>query len=106
MGFFAFFKRPDINSGFKQYKLTENAILLDVRTDEEFQGGHLPESVHLELNRLYQAEKLFPNKKTPLFVYCHSGARSARAVSALQAIGFTDVQNIGGISNWHGEIER
>lgn len=43
---------------------------------------------------------------TPLFVYCHSGARSREAVSMLERMGYQQVKNIGGITAYKGEVER
>ena len=45
-------------------------------------------------------------KDTPLFVYCHSGARSSQAVRALTRMGYNNVKNIGGIAAYTGEVER
>ena len=47
-----------------------------------------------------------PNKDTPLFVYCHSGARSSQAVGQLARMGYTRVKNIGGIAAYQGKVER
>ena len=44
-------------------------------------------------------------KDTPLFVYCHSGARSRQAVDALRRMGYLQVKNIGGISAYTGKVE-
>ena len=60
------------------------AILLDVRTKEEFSGGHIEGAVNLPLDRITQAEELFPNFSAPLYVYCRSGARSSQATAMLQ----------------------
>ena len=42
MSFFDFFKQPDINQGVKEYKASPNAVLVDVRTVQEYQEGHIP----------------------------------------------------------------
>ena len=44
MGFFDFFKQSNINQGIEEYKMTVGAVLLDVRTPQEYQEGHIPES--------------------------------------------------------------
>lgn len=46
------------------------------------------------------------DKTAPLFVYCHSGARSGQAVRLLQRMGYTNVRNIGGIMAYSGPVER
>ena len=43
MGFFDFFKQSNINQGIEEYKMTAGAVLLDVRTLQEYQEGHIPE---------------------------------------------------------------
>ena len=44
MGFFDLFKQSNINQGIEEYKRTAGAVLLDVRTPQEYQEGHIPES--------------------------------------------------------------
>jgi rhodanese-related sulfurtransferase len=51
-------------------------------------------------------DALAENKDTHLFVYCHSGSRSRQAVSLLQHMGYSNVQNIGGIAAYRGKVER
>ena len=105
MGIFDFFKQPDINQGLQEYKNTANAILLDVRTTQEYRDGHVPGSQNVPLQQLDNVEELAENKETALYVYCHSGMRSRQAVSLLQAMGYTNVHNIGGIAAYHGKVE-
>lgn len=106
MGLFSFLAGPDINQGIRQYEDTNNAILLDVRTPEEYKNGHISESVNLPLQNISEAEKRLTDKKAPLFVYCLSGARSRQAVSALTAMGYEAVTNIGGISSYRGKVVK
>lgn len=106
MGIFDILRPADINSGVDEFRATANAQLIDVRTPEEFAGGHIPGAINIPLQQIDQAAAIVPDKATPLFVYCHSGARSAQAVSALKHMGYTDARNIGGIASWHGEIEK
>ena len=105
MGIFDFFKQPDINQGLQEYKNTANAVLLDVRTTQEYRDGHVPGSQNVPLQQLDNVEELAENKETALYVYCHSGMRSRQAVSLLQAMGYTNVHNIGGIAAYHGKVE-
>lgn len=101
---FDFGKASATDSGVESFLATENAVLLDVRTEEEFRGGRIPKAVNLPLDRIGEAESLFP-KDTAVFVYCRSGARSARAAAALKSMGYAEVKNIGGIMSYHGEVE-
>ena len=52
MGFFDFLKQANINQGIEEYKRTAGAVLLDVRTSQEYQEGHIPESKNVPLQQL------------------------------------------------------
>ncbi len=103
MGIFDFLRGPDINAGVKEFAATADAVLLDVRTSEEYREGHIPGSINLPLQDIGTIEL---NKEVPLFVYCYSGSRSERAVRYLKQNGYTGVRNIGGISGYRGKVER
>ena len=105
MGFFDFLKQPDINKGVMEYRDTNGAVLLDVRTPQEYREGHIPGSKNVPLQRLDQVKAVAGNKETALFVYCYSGSRSRQAVSMLQRMGYTNVNNIGGIAAYAGKVE-
>ena len=105
MGIFDFFKHPDINQGVQEYKNAEGAVLLDVRSPQEYREEHIPGSKNVPLQQLDKVEEVTKNKDTILYVYCHSGARSKQAVSLLQAMGYTNVHNIGGIAAYSGKVE-
>ncbi len=94
-----------IDRGVEQCSRTPGAILLDVRSPEEYRAGHIPASQNLPLPIIDYASISLPDKHTPLFVYCHSGVRSARAVESLLEQGYTDVKNIGGIAVYSGALE-
>lgn len=102
MNLFSFFSRSDINEGVRQYRTAKRAALIDVRTPEEFQEGHIPGSVNVPLDRL---ESLPFSAGTTLYVYCHSGARSAQACGRLNMAGYNTV-NIGGLVSYQGVLER
>ena len=106
MGFFDFFKQPDINQGIKDYQATPGAILLDVRTPQEYGAGHIPESKNIPLQIIEKVTSVAENKDTVLYVYCQSGARSRQATSMLQGMGYTNVNNIGGIAAYSGKVVR
>ena len=105
MGIFDFFKQPDINQGVQEYKNAAGAVLLDVRTPQEYREGHIPGSQNVPLQQLDKVEEVTENKDTVLYVYCRSGARSRQAVSLLQAMGYPNVHNSGGIAAYSGKVE-
>ena len=106
MGFFDFLRAPDISRGLTEFAETPGAVLLDVRTPEEYAQGRLPGSRNIPLDEIGRTAELIADRNTPLFVYCHSGARSSRAVAALRRMGCQNVVNIGGIAGYHGKVER
>ena len=55
MGFFDFLKQPDINAGVEQYETVSGAVLLDVRTPEEYAEGHIPGGRNLPLGSIDKA---------------------------------------------------
>ncbi len=103
MSIFSFMKtQTDINEGIDLFRAAPGAVLLDVRSKEEYTQGHIPGSVNLPLNRL-AGIKL--EKDTPLFVYCLSGARSARACAWLKKNGYS-AENIGALTAYRGTLEK
>ena len=105
MGIFDFLKQPDIHDGLQEFEKTPGAVLLDVRTSQEYREGHIPGSQNVPLQQLDKVEEVTENKDTVLYVYCRSGARSRQAVSLLRAMGYTNVHNIGGIAAYSGKVE-
>ena len=106
MGFFDFLKQPDINRGIQEFMNMEGAVLLDVRTPQEYREGHIPGSKNVPLQTIDKISSVADNKNIPLFVYCYSGGRSRQAAAMLQHMGYNNVQNIGGITAYSGKVER
>ena len=106
MGLFSLSQAPDFHQGLDKYKNTEGALLLDVRTPDEFAQGRVPGSINLPLQHFTRIEEVASDKKTPLFIYCHSGARSSRFAKTMKKLGYTDVTDIGGIIMYKGEREK
>ncbi|MCL2610144.1 MAG: rhodanese-like domain-containing protein [Defluviitaleaceae bacterium] len=76
------------------------AIILDVRTTDEFNSGNALGAISLPLDELSSGiELIISDKNQIIFVYCRSGARSANAVVVLEAIGYQNVIDLGGIIN-------
>jgi len=105
VGFFHFFRQPDINQGVKEYQTVPGAVLLDVRTPQEYREGHIPGSRNVPLQTIDKVAAVVDNKDKALFVYCYSGARSSQAAGMLQRMGYSNVTNIGGIAAYGGEVE-
>lgn len=76
------------------------ATLLDVRTPEEFAEGHLDGAINIPVDQLAsRVAELGPHERA-VVVYCRSGRRSASASQTLRDAGFTDVHDLGAMSNW------
>ncbi|NLD19594.1 MAG: rhodanese-like domain-containing protein [Clostridiales bacterium] len=99
-------KGRDINSGLEEYRARDNAVLIDVRSQEEYSQGRIPQSINVPVQNMGIIRKKVKEKDTPIYTYCLSGARSGQAVSYLKSMGYSDVNNIGGINRYKGEIER
>ena len=82
-----------------------DTVLVDVPTAQEYRAGHLPQSVNVPLDRMEMVRQAAPDLDAPVYVYCRSGARSAQACAAMERMGYTKVQNIGGIMDYTGPVE-
>lgn len=99
------FRSTDMNLGITLFHKTPSAILLDVRSFQEFREGHIPGSQNLPLQFLDEVDTVTDDKDVPLFLYCRSGSRSFQAASQLQDMGYTNITNIGGIVSYTGKLE-
>lgn len=106
MGLFHLFRSADINEGVAEYKTNKGAMLLDVRTAEEYRDGHIEGSINVPLDQIASIAGVVKDKQTPLYVHCYSGGRSGQAVAYLKQMGYTNVKNIGGISSYRGKVVR
>ncbi|MEQ1585472.1 MAG: rhodanese-like domain-containing protein [Cyclobacteriaceae bacterium] len=82
-----------------KYKATENAILLDVRTVEEVNAGALAGAINIVYDNDF-ADKLGNLEHKPIFVYCGSGIRSAKASAILKEKGYEVYDMDGGLRAW------
>ena len=106
MGFFDLFRRPDINAGVEKFRSTPGAVLLDVRDDVEFRGGHIPGSINIPIDRIGTVKDRIRDRRTPVFTYCLGGHRGGKAARALKAMGYQNAMSIGGVIRYKGELER
>lgn len=95
----------------KQLMDTEkNYIIIDVRTTEEYNEGHVKNAISLPNEEIVvDSEKvatILPNKDQMLLVYCRSGKRAAEASTKLVNMGYTNVYSFGGIIDWPYEIVK
>ena len=84
----------------------ENYILLDVRTLEEYHDGHIPGAINIANESIGKNEiPELPDKEQRIYIYCRSGNRSKQAAKKLAELGYTNLIEIGGIIDYHGETE-
>jgi rhodanese-related sulfurtransferase len=92
----------------EQLNNDSNAVLLDVRTQEEVDEGKIPKALHIDIYNgqgfINEVDAL--DKSKNYYVYCRSGGRSAQACLIMNKLGFKNTYNlIGGFSQWKGNIE-
>lgn len=89
---------------------TQEVIIVDVRNQNEYDAGHIPNAILLPLPTIQaQTEaitKTLPNKDAVILVHCRSGARSASASKILAGMGYTNIYDFGGINDWKGEVVK
>lgn len=85
-----------------------DAVVLDVREQDEYDAGHIPGAVLLPVGTINEetAASAIPEKDTVVLVYCRSGNRSKTASQALADLGYTQIYEFGGIKDWPYEVER
>ena len=85
----------------------EGFIILDVRTQEEYDQGHLPGAVVISHEEIAEkAEGALTDKDQLILVYCRSGRRSKIAAEALVELGYTNIKEFGGIIAWPYDVEK
>ena len=105
MGFFDLCKRADIGRDVREYRATPGALLLDVRTPEEYCSGRIPGSVNVPLQSIADVAGMAGGRATPIFVCCQSGARSCAAARMLRQMGYENVKDIGGVCAYRRALE-
>jgi rhodanese-related sulfurtransferase len=84
----------------------EGYIILDTRTQEEYDEGHIPGAIVLPYDEvLERAEGILTDKNQLILVYCRSGRRSKIAADDLVKLGYTNIREFGGIIDWPYEVE-
>ena len=100
------FQQISMDAAITQMAEEDNFILLDVRTPEEFADGHIPGALNIPNENIGENDIAeLPDKEQRIYVYCRSGNRSKQASAKLVNLGYTNVVEIGGIIDYHGELE-
>lgn len=85
----------------------EDVVILDVRTREEYDSGHIPGAICVPVESIGEEQPAeLPDKDQAILVYCRSGNRSVQASEKLAAMGYSNVIEFGGINEWPGEVVK
>jgi rhodanese-related sulfurtransferase len=92
-----------------QLEQDSNAVILDVRTEQEIEEGYIPNAQHIDIylgqGFVDELEKL--DKSKNYYVYCRSGNRSGQACAIMNSLGFESAYNLqGGFMNWQGDVAQ
>lgn len=85
--------------------LSRDAIIVDIRSPERFNRGHIPMSVNLPFEKIKTGQITLPKSRT-LILYCDTGGASMQAARLLSGMGYTVINCVGGIKSYNGALTR
>ena len=102
------YKMVSMADGLEIAKNNPDAIIVDVRHDDEYKAGHIPGAVLLTMETITAetAAKVLPDKNQMILIYCRSGRRSKIAAQNLLDLGYTNLIEFGGILDYKGKVEK
>ena len=102
------YKNVSMAEGLKIAEENPEAIILDVRRDDEYKSGHIPGARLLTMETITaeSAAKVLPDKNQLILIYCRSGRRSKIAAQSLLDLGYTNLIEFGGILDYKGKLEK
>lgn len=102
------YKMVSMTEGIEIAKKNPDAIIVDVRRDDEYKAGHIPGAVLLTMETITEetATKVLPDKNQMILIYCRSGRRSKIAAQSLLELGYTNLIEFGGILDYKGRVEK
>lgn len=91
-----------------QLEADSNAVILDVRTEDEWNDGYIPNAINIDIYKgqgfIYEIDQL--DKSRNYYVYCKAGGRSEQACNIMNQLGFENTYNLlGGMMQWRGAVE-
>lgn len=102
-----FYQQVDAETAKELIDTEDDYVILDVRTQAEYDEGHIPDAILIPHDTVTTAtEDALPDKDQLILVYCRSGNRSKQASQALLNLGYTNVVEFGGINSWPYEVEK
>ena len=102
------YKMVSMSEGIEIAKNNPDAIIVDVRHDDEYKAGHIPGAVLLTMETITEetAAKVLLDKSQMILIYCRSGRRSKIAAQTLLELGYTNLIEFGGILDYKGKVEK
>lgn len=102
------YKNVSMAEGLKIAEENPDAIILDVRRNDEYKSGHIPGARLLTMETITaeSATKVLPDKNQMILIYCRSGRRSKIAAQSLLDLGYTNLIEFGGILDYKGKLEK
>jgi rhodanese-related sulfurtransferase len=98
---------PGVIDGATAQRLQARGVtVLDVRTPQEFESGHVPGAINIPHDQIAARAAEVGSKDQPVLLYCKSGRRSRLAAAELARQGFTAVYDFGPISAWPGPVQK
>lgn len=95
------YNKIDAETAKAVFDTQSDIIIIDVRTPDEFNSGHIANSINIPLDIIEKTVlDNYPNKAEKIYLYCRSGNRSSQAAKLLVNKGYTNVYDFGGINNW------
>lgn len=94
----------EVNGIIENYENLEHVYIIDVREEDEYEEGHLINSYNIPLSRLEDINNENISKDAKIIIYCRSGNRSKTAQERLNNMGYINVYDMGGITNWPYDI--
>lgn len=86
--------------------LDAKPLVIDVRTQDEWDEGHLEIATHIPLDQITERiVEVAPDKDQKVYLHCRSGGRSGQAKDQLEALGYTSVENVGGLDDARERFE-
>lgn len=98
------YRQVDMNEAVEMMENEKDYIILDVRTEQEFEEQHIPNAINVPNETIGTKEiPALPDKEQLIMVYCRSGNRSKQASEKLVEIGYSNIVEFGGMKDWPGE---
>lgn len=100
------YRQITVNEAKELMDTKENYIILDVRTKEEYNDGHIVGAICIPNEEIGEEDILeLPDKEQMILLYCRSGNRSKQAADKLVKLGYSNVIEFGGIIDWKYDLE-